>query len=90
MLRLLDGLCREGAAGKNMDAARERMRRLAQRIKRQLEQHGGKGSRPVPQGQANKADHIISAALAQAASHGRLLAVAWPEKVAMRPTDGQP
>lgn len=89
VLRRLDWLCRDGAAGKNADAARERVRRLAQRLMRQLDQHGENGSRPAAQEQANKTGNIFSAALAQAASLGQLLAVAWPEQVAMRQTDGQ-
>ena len=36
VLRRLDWLCRDGAAGKNTDAARERVRRLAQRLMRSL------------------------------------------------------
>lgn len=90
VLRRLDWLCRDNAAGKNTDAARERVRRLAQRLMRQIDRHEEKGSRSAAQGQSNKTDNIFSAALAQAARLGQLLAVAWPEQVAMRQTDVQP
>ncbi|MGV7005073.1 ATP-dependent helicase HrpB [Desulfovibrio sp. QI0442] len=90
VLRRLDWLCRDNAAGKNADAARERVRRLAQRLMRQIDRHEEKGSRSAAQGQSNKTGNIFSAALALAASLGQLLAVAWPEQVAMRQTDGQP
>lgn len=90
VLRRLDWLCRGNAAGKNTDAARERVRRLAQRLMRQIDRHEEKGSRSAAQGQSNKTDNIFSAALAQAASLGQLLAAAWPEQVAMRQTDVQP
>ena len=98
MVRRVDWLCRQGAVGKGADAPRERLRRLAQRllhlIGRQIERHTQKSPSAAQvaaaQGQSNNAPGLFSAALAQTANLGRLLAVAFSEQVAMRQTDGQP
>lgn len=94
VLRRLDWLCRDGAAGKGADAPRERIRRLAQRllhlIGRQIERHAQSKPSPASQAQSKGAPDIFSAALAQAEHLGQLLAAGWSEQVAMRQTDGQP
>jgi len=97
VLRRLDWLCRDTGAVKNADAARERLRSLAQRLARQpgrtdkpCSQAGSKpGSSCGQQSQLKHGDNLFSQALGQAANLGRLIAVAWPEQVAMRQGDGQ-
>ena len=84
VLRRLDWLCRPTAPGKGADPARERLRRLAQRLMRQGPQRGVAAPAGSPQTQQKHSEGMFSAALAQAANLGRLIAVAWPELVAMR------
>ena len=84
VLRRLDWLCRDAAHGKGADSARERLRRLAQRLMRQTLQNGVSAPAGSPPTQQKQSDAMFSAALAQAANLGRLIAIAWPELVAMR------
>ena len=91
VLRRLDWLCRDATPGKGADAARERTRRLAQRLLRQMDQtrqSGWADSTCSPQSQQKLSDSMFSAALAKAANLGRLIAIAWPEQVAMRQPAG--
>lgn len=102
MVRRVDWLCRQGVAGKGADAPRERLRRLAQRllhlivrqIGHQIGRHAQKSlsatQTAATLSQSNNTPGLFSAALAQTANLGRLLAVAFSEQVAMRQTDGQP
>lgn len=84
ILRRLDWLCRGAASGKGADSARDRLRRLAQRLIRQSLQPGAADLAGNPQAQQKHLQSIFSTALAQAANIGRLIAIAWPEQVAMR------
>ena len=89
VLRRLDWLCRDTAPGKGADSARERLRRLAQRLMRQALQSATPPAAGSPQSQQRLMDDMFRAALVQAANMGRLIAVAWPEQVAMRQEDKQ-
>ena len=89
VLRRLDWLCRDTAPGKGADSARERSRRLAQRLMRQALQSATPPPAGNPQSQQRLMDDMFRAALVQAANMGRLIAVAWPEQVAMRQEDKQ-
>ena len=89
ILRRLDWLCRDTAPGKGADSARERSRRLAQRLMRQALPSATPRTTTSPQSQQKIMDGMFRTALAQAANMGRLIAVAWPEQVAMRLEDKQ-
>ena len=89
VLRRLDWLCRDTAPGKGADSARERSRRLAQRLMRQALPSATPRTTNSSQSQQKIMDGMFRTALAQAANMGRLIAVAWPEQVAMRLEDKQ-
>lgn len=89
VLRRLDWLCRDAAPGKGADSARERIRRLAQRLMRQALHSGAAAPAGSQQAQPKCMDGLFRTALAQAASLGRLIAIAWPEQVALRQDEKQ-
>ena len=89
VLRRLDWLCRDAAPGKGADSARERTRRLAQRLMRQVLQSGTAAPAGSLQPQQKIIDSMFRTALAQAANLGRLIAIAWPEQVALRQDEKQ-
>ena len=89
VLRRLDWLCRDAAPGRGADAARERLRRLAQRLLRQALRSAGAAPSGSPHAQQKPSDSMFGEALAQAANLGRLIAIAWPEQVAMRQDEKQ-
>lgn len=84
VLRRLDWLCRDAAPDRGADSARDRLRRLAQRLMRQTLQPNTVAPAGKPQAQQKRLDGMFSTALAQAANIGRLIAIAWPEQLAMR------
>ena len=84
VLRRLDWLCRDAAPGKGADSTRERTRRLAQRLLRQVLQSGTAAPAGSLQPQQKIIDSMFRTAIAQAANLGRLIAIAWPEQVALR------
>ena len=86
--RRLDWLCRDAAPGKGADTARERTRRLAQRLMRQALQSGAAASAGNPHAQQKLVDSMLRTAFVQTANLGRLIAIAWPEQVAMRQAAG--
>ena len=95
ILRRLDWLCRDTAPGKGADSARERTRRLAQRLMRhvchvrQALHSGETAPAGSMQPQQKIIDSMFRTALAQATNLGRLIAIAWPEQVALRQDEKQ-
>ena len=84
MLQRLDWLCRDERYAGNMSGIRTRLQRLAMRLwqavlRQTQKQPPARSATPLPRTSAE----LFATALADAAAAGMLVAVAWPEQVAM-------